>query len=741
VGARRHFARRTPEGRDGMKQVLIRQGRVVVEEMPAPTCGPREVLVATAFSVISSGTESACVRASEPPGAVSRWTHRVKKAGEVLEMVTRRGLRETGAAVRARIQGPSAVAGYSLSGTVLQVGAEIANFVPGQRAACGGAASAHHAELVAVPQNLVVPVPESLSLEHAALVTLGAIALQGVRQADARLGEIVCVVGLGVIGQITVSLLQAAGCRVVGVDLDPERVERAVGLEAGLVAGREDVEQAIDHLTAGRGVDTVVLTAATPSSEPIQQAVRLLRRRGRVVVLGDVGMEIDRAPFYMKEAELRISCSYGPGRYDPAYERDGHDYPYEHVRWTENRNMAEFLRLAAAGRLPLDRWVDFTIPIDDAGWAYDELSRTGYGGRPLTVLLQYPRKTAAADLDAPGARRVDVVPSSGTAGLGVALVGPGTFARAVQLPNLASLSPAASLRAVVGRTANSAREAARIFAACYATTDLDEVLRDEDVAIALICTRHDQHAAQAKRALEAGKAVFLEKPAALNDEELDGLEAAVLASGRPFTVGFNRRFSPTVEELRRALERRHGPLSLQYRVNAGKLPRDHWTLGPRGGGRLIGEACHMIDLMGHLVGKPREGWDLRLMTTPPGRDDLPTGDNFTLSLRYSDGSLGVLSYGSVGDPSAGKERIELHCDGQSAVVEDFRPLTPQRGNSSERKSRAADKGHAELLRRFVEHVHGRAAEPIPLAELLDVSRFVLELDRTASGAARIDAGP
>jgi len=703
---------------------------VVVEDMPAPRCGEGEVLVRTSYSLISSGTETTTLRDSAPRGGASVWSHRLHKVGEVARMVVERGLTDTRTAVAARLEGESLVSGYSLAGTVIEVGCRVRDLVPGQRVACAGAASAHHAEIVAVPRNLVVPVPAELALEQAACVTLGAIALQGVRQADVRLGEVVCVLGLGLIGQLTVALLRASGCRVVGVDLDPQRVARAkeLGLELGFDASTEELESSLKALTGGHGADVAILTASTDSSDLTHRAVRLIRKKGRVVVVGAVGMDLDRAPFYMKEAELRISCSYGPGRYDPAYEEAGQDYPFGYVRWTENRNMAEFLRLAADGSVPLDSLIDRTFEIDQAEQAY-ALLRTGSGeSTPLGLLLRY---SPALEERAKENSRIEMVPRTRKVdGLGVACVGPGDFARAVHLPNLASLGPTATLRAVVGRSANRARETARRFAAEYAATDMEEVLRDESVDLLLICTRHDLHAKQAARALRAGKAVFLEKPAAIDLEGLEMLELAIREAGCPFTVGFNRRFAPDVLALRTLLEERRGPLAAHYRINAGALPADHWTLGDEGGGRLIGEACHMIDLLGHLVGHPRTEHSLSTLA-PGAAGGLPLGDNFALTCRYADGSLTTLTYTSLGHPGAGKERLECYWDGRTAILDDFRRLELHGAPGSTAVREKPDKGHATMLRRFVEHVRGQGPAPIPLDELLDVSRFVLRLDAQA----------
>jgi predicted dehydrogenase/threonine dehydrogenase-like Zn-dependent dehydrogenase len=716
-----------------MKQVLIRQGVVVVEEMPVPIPGPGEVLVRTDYSLISAGTETASVRASAPTDRVSRWANRLRKVGEVARMTVERGLAETRTAVAARLEGPSQLSGYSLSGTVESVGRQIGDLVPGQRVACAGAASAHHAEYVAVPRNLVSVVPEGLDARQAAFVTLGSIAMHGVRQADVRLGEYVAVVGLGLLGQLTVALLRASGCRVLGSDVRVERVERAagLGLERGFVVGRDDFVEGVRDATGGRGADAVILTAGTASSEPIREAVEALRRRGRVVVVGAVGMEIQRDSFYMKEAELRIACSYGPGRYDPRYEVEGQDYPYEWVRWTENRNMEEFLRLAADGRVPLERLVDRVIPVERAPEGYEALTATT-DDAPLGVLLEYP---AAKERPRESRRHtIDVVPrKSAERGLGVALIGPGGFASEVHLPNLRGLASRATLRAVVGRTGNAAREVARSYAGAYATVDLDEALGDEQVDVVLIATRHDQHAEQAARALRAGKAVFLEKPAAITREQLVELDAVARETGRPIVVGFNRRFAPDVQALAALLARRHGPLVADYRVNAGRLPADHWVHGPEGGGRLIGEACHMLDLLRFLVGSPRTSADVLPLAPPPGRHDLSIVDNLAVHLGYVDGSIATLSYTSLGNPAAGKERLELHWDGKTAVIDDFRSLTVWGEEARGREGGAPDKGHAELLKRFLDHAAGTSPAPIAWNDVVDVTRLTFDLDDAVRG--------
>jgi predicted dehydrogenase/threonine dehydrogenase-like Zn-dependent dehydrogenase len=707
-----------------MKQVLIREGRAVVTEMPRPACGAGEILVRTAFSLISPGTESSALRGTAPGPSAEVWQRRGRRAGEVVRLVKDRGLRGAAAAVRARLEGGSVASGYSLAGTVVQTGDGVGDLVPGQRVACAGDDCAHHAELVAVPRLLAVPVPENVDLQRAAWVTLGAIALNSVRQAATQLGDLVCVSGLGPIGQLAAELLCASGCRVIATDLDPGRVERARGIPRlidALVEQQDDVEAALARHGAGRGADAVLVAAATPSSEPVLRAVDRLRLRGRLVVVGAVGLDLDRDAFYAKEVELRVARSYGPGRHDPAYERDGRDYPYPYVRWTENRNMSEFLRLVSTGAIDPARLVDRVHPLEEAPLAYEALGADA-GSRPLGVLLAYPDAPDPAARDAAD-RSVEVVDPGRSGGLRVAVVGPGSFASQVHLPNVAELGELATLRWIVGSSPDRAREAARRWAAQRATTDLDEALGDPDLDAVLICTRHDLHAEQATRALRAGKAVFLEKPAALTHEELSRLEQAIAESALPFTLGLNRRFAPAVTAFRTRLAARHGPLDLHYRVRAEPLPTGHWATGPAGGGRILGEACHMIDLMQLLVDSPRVGH--RLLTAPTGPDAPCRGDRFALACSYADGSLATLHYSTAGDASAGKERLEARWDDRSEAIEDF--STPRSGR--------ADKGHRALLEGFLQHVTG-GPEPIPLDAILNVSRFVLDLDVESRGAPR-----
>ena len=571
-----------------MKQVILRNGQAVVEEVPAPALLSGGVLVQVAFSCISPGTETATLSTSEVKmgvGLIRSALRHPEKVRQVIASVKTRGFRATKALVQGRLGFGSAV-GYSCAGIVAEVDEGVESFRPGDRVACAGAGYANHAEAVVVPQNLTVAVPPAVDLAAAATATLGAIALQGVRRAQPTLGETVGVIGLGLVGQLTVQLLKAAGCRVVGIDLQRTRVElaRSLGLDEGLVPTDGGLEARILALTQGFGLDAVILTAATRSDDPVNLAMRLARRKGRVVVVGDVGLDLQRAEMYHKELDLLMSTSYGPGRYDPLYEEGGIDYPFGYVRWTENRNMAAYLDLVAAGKIRLAPLIASVFPLADAAKAYETIKTEG---GPLTVLLQ---NAVAADrrlLE----RRIVVTPRPrGRDGrLRVAIIGAGGFAQATHLPNLKQLADRYEIRAIVSRQGTSAVAVARQYEAAVAATDYRQVLDDPEVDAVFICTRHHLHAIQAAEALRAGKHVFVEKPMAIAREELadlvktiQGLQAAGTCPA--FMVGFNRRFSPYAVRAKEAIAAHVHPLLVRYRMNAGPLPPDHWVNGPEGGG-------------------------------------------------------------------------------------------------------------------------------------------------------------
>lgn len=625
--------------------------------------------------------------------------------------------------------------GYSAAGEVIAVGEGVADVSVGDLVACAGAGKANHADFVSVPRNLACRVPRGCDLRAAATTTVGAIALQGVRRAAAQIGETVAVIGLGLIGQITVQLLRAAGARVIGLDLDAARVEKARTL--GLDAGESDPEafsRAVRDFTGGRLADRVLVTAAAKSDAAINLAMEVARPKGTVVIVGDVGLSLKREHFYRKELDLLMSTSYGPGRYDRDYEEGGHDYPFGHVRWTMNRNMQAYVSLIAEGRIDVGTLIERVVPVSEAPAAYRDLARA-HGAAPLGVLLSYPDDTRqlAEAPDAPrmtvrGARR----PPEGV--LRYALVGAGAFGTSMLVPQMARRKDRFFLRAVVSRNTAVGGNFARANQVEVLATDLDAVLADPQIDLVVIATRHHEHADQAVRALEAGKHVFVEKPLAITWEQLERVAAAYerLDPKPLLMVGFNRRFSPAMQALQNALRGRRGPLMVNYRVNAGYIPLDSWLHGPQGGGRNIGEACHMYDCFRFLAAAPVES--IQASAIHPG--DLPyrRNDNFSAALRYADGSLGTLVYTSMG-PKSGlpKERVEIFCDGEAYVLDDYVSLTRASDGQSLWASPAVDKGHFEELSRFGDAL--AAGEPAPIAfdEIMEATVAALRVESLLMG--------
>jgi len=712
-----------------MKQVLVRSGAIVVEEVPAPTPGPREVLLRVAYSCVSAGTELAGLRTSALP-LYRRALKQPEHVRRALEMIREQGLARTWERISGKLAAGSPT-GYSVAGEVLEVGSEVDGIEPGERLACAGAGIANHAEFVSVPVNLAAPVPAGVELADASTVTLGAIALQGVRRCAPTLGERIVVLGLGLLGQLTAQLLRANGCRVIGVDVNPERTRIASGLGLAVAldpAAGDWVAQAL-RCTEGIGADAVIVTASSSSPEVIAQALRCCRRKARVVVVGDVNLQLERADLYAKELDLLISTSYGPGRYDPAYEEGGQDYPLPYVRWTENRNMRAYLELLGSGALSLGPLRAGTFPVDRAAEAYEALK----GGQGMIALLQYPQREGAR------ARTVALAPRAGstTAGaLPVALVGAGGFAQGMHLPNLMKLRRHFVLQAVVSRTGANAKAVAKQYGAAYATTSLAEALADERIRLVMIATRHDQHAAMALAALEAGKHVFLEKPLALTAEELGAIErfyAAHRAEPPLLMTGFNRRFAPAVTRLRAVLRERASPLVVNYRMNAGYLPANHWVHGPEGGGRNRGEACHIYDLFQALTGSSWVHCQAQSIGSPAGqyRQD----DNFVMSARYADGSLCTLTYTALGAKDYPKERMDVFCDGAVFALDDYRTLTSYGRATPHWSAASANKGQFEELEALAAALSSGGAWPISLTDQLAATRLALAVQAQLGGAS------
>lgn len=704
-----------------MKQVAqsIMDGRMQVLDVPAPTLRPHGVLVNACWSLISAGTERAKADLGQK-SLVGKARSRPDQTAQMVAKIRRDGLLSTYRTVKARIEELNPI-GYSCAGVVTGVGELAGGCQVGDRVACGGGGYANHAEVVYVPGTLVVPVPKEVSLDEAAFATVGAIALQGVRQSGVVLGDQVAVIGLGLLGQLTVQLLRAAGCEVAGMDLDASRCSLAASFGASVVTHAQ-ADTAIRELMAAtkeRGFDAVILTASTKDSGPIRLAGQIARDRGTVVVVGDVGMDIPRSPFYEKEITVRLSRSYGPGRYDPMYEELALDYPLGYVRWTEQRNMAEFVRLLAERRVDARSLITHRFSIDHAAEAYALLSTRGSAA--LGVLLQYPQAaTGEAAASAAASQRIWIAGSASTtkrvvpAKVGVSLLGAGNFATTTLLPALAR-DPRVVLRGVYTISGLSARDVAGQHRFAYCAGSADEILSDDDTSAVVIATRHSSHAELSERALRAGKTVFVEKPLAISEEQLATMVKAQRETEGCLTVGFNRRFSPLTRSVVKQLEHRSSSVTVLIRVNAGAISHEHWIQSlEEGGGRVIGEVCHFVDLAGCLVGDQAT----QVYAVSADKDRPPAlSDTLSITLTYPDRSVATIVYAATGDTKYPKERVEVFCEGQVMVIDDFKTLTTVRGGKTRLKRLPrADKGHAAEMKAFLDLVQGEASNVLTFAD-------------------------
>lgn len=691
-----------------MKQIEqnYRSGKLRVIDAPAPRASESSALVRTAVSLISAGTEKQIIelaRASLAGKAIAR----PDLVRQTIRKVKAEGILPVAQKVFSKLDTPIPL-GYSLAGSVIDAGA-LSGVANGDRVACAGAGIANHAEFNAVPRNLMVRIPDGVDDEAASFVTLGAIALQGVRVANPTLGERVVVTGLGLIGLLTVQLLKANGCRVLGFDPNPARAALAREMGADMAVS-EDLAAAASAFTNGYGADAVIVTASSKSSEPLNQAAEISRLKGRVVIVGLVGMTVDREPFYKRELDLRLSMSYGPGRHDPSYEVDGHDYPLPYVRWTEQRNMQAFLELVAEGRVTPQRLVTHRFPIEEAEKAYALMD----GDEPyLAILLTYSDTAEPAHaVSLPAAR------TAAPAGDGVAFIGFGNYTKSVLFPAFRKAG-GGTLRTVVTASGISAHAAAEKFGFARAATAPSEAFDDPEVSTVFIATRHDSHARLTLAALEAGKNVFVEKPLALTKEELDQVMAAARKAPGILVVGFNRRFAPMVREARAALVQRGGPLVMSYRINAGPIPRESWVHGSQGGGRILGEVCHFVDTLAALAGAP----PVSVEAASPASID----DSVAAVLRFADGSVGTILYSSIGDNAVSKERIEVFGTGIVVEIDDFSSIAISRNGKTTRRKATQDKGQADLTAAFLAAAKAGTASPMPLDEIEAVSAATLAL--------------
>jgi predicted dehydrogenase len=678
-----------------MIQVIenIQSGEIALEDVPSGFPGRGRVIIGSRVSLISSGTERMLVKFGLA-GWIEKTRHQPDKVRQVLDKIRTDGLIATMDSVKAKLDQPMPL-GYLNAGVVLGVGPDVTDFKPGDRVVSNGP----HAEVVSVPKNLCARIPTGVPDESAAFTVLGAIALQGIRLAQPSLGETFAVIGLGLVGLLTAQILRANGCRVVGIDPNPSRMK---------LAG----QFGLTRYSEGEAVDGVLICAATESDGPVHQAATMCRQRGRVVLVGLSGLKLSRDDFYKKELSFQVSCSYGPGRYDPSYEHKGRDYPLGFVRWTAQRNFEAVLQLLSEGKLDVAPLITHRFPFDRAEEAYAVI----LGKEPhLGVLLEYPEKLAGA-LCKPAVRTsAPRLPHTNDQPV-IALIGAGQHAVRMLLPAIKNCK--ARLKIIVNNTGFVAGFAARKFGFEVASTDLASAFADPEVNTVFIATRHDSHARLVCGALEAGKNVFVEKPLAISAEELEDIQRAYASGRGTLMVGFNRRFAPHTAKIRTLLESASSPRAMFMTVNAGPLPADHWAKDREiGGGRVVGEACHFIDLLRYLVASP-------IRATKASRI---TGDTISINLEFADGSMGTVHYLANGHKSFPKERLEIFCGGRILQLDNFRSLRGYgwpgfRGMRSWRQ----DKGHAATVSAFIAAVKCGGPSPIPFAELIEVTKASFE---------------
>jgi predicted dehydrogenase/threonine dehydrogenase-like Zn-dependent dehydrogenase len=710
-----------------MKQVLQnRSGLTVVRDVPAPQCGRGSVLVRNAFSTISAGTERSRVALSQK-SLLEKARDRPDLVREVVERARHEGVRSTRDAVQRRLSQETPV-GYSSAGTVIELGVGVSALSPGDRVACAGGGYANHAEIVSVPANLVAKVPDEVPLEVAAMATIAAIPLHALRLTGMALGESVAVIGCGLVGQIACRLAHAAGARVFALDIDPIRVEqaRSSGIEEAFVSDSE-VAQRIRAATGGVGVDNVLITAASPSSDPLVLAADIACDRGSLVLVGDVPVSFPRAPLYEKELSFRISRSYGPGRYDTDYEEKGLDYPIGYVRWTEKRNMECILDLQSRGRLELADLIE-PVPVEQAADAYERLVGPA-SSRPQRALVLAYDDSPPSQADGLEQRTVAVASrietrtaSAAKSPIRIGLIGPGSFALRVLLPAL--VAEGAELSVVSGGSGPSAEAAARTFGFVRVAETPAAVIAEESVDAVVIATRHGSHAPLVVEALQAGKHVFTEKPLALTVEELNAVMAAAAESTGILAVGFNRRFAPLLRQLRAFVLSPPAPVAAVYRVSAGRLPPSHWVHDlEQGGGRTLGEVCHFADSLSFITGSPV----VEVHSAGYGDPQLAVQarDNVAVTLGFANGSVGSILYVADGSARLPKERLEAFSEGRTAILDDFRTLELLGPEGKDKHGgRRQDKGHRSEIASFLRGIEQREP-PVPLTEIANVSLTVL----------------
>ncbi|MCB9146375.1 MAG: bi-domain-containing oxidoreductase [Anaerolineales bacterium] len=697
-----------------MKQLLqnIKDGKTIVEDVPIPTPREGQALVKVFASLVSAGTERMVVEFAEK-SYLGKARSRPDLVKQTLDKAKREGIMPTVQAVFNRLDQPMGL-GYSTAGVIVALGKNMQGFKVGQRVACAGGGYATHAEYNVVPRNLLTPLPKNVDFESASFTTLGAIALHGFRLADPQLGENVAVIGLGLLGLLTIQLAAAAGCNVLGIDIDPKRVKLASSLNVEAVT-RPQAESAASAFTANRGFDSIIICADTSSNDPVELAGVIARDRAKVVATGAVGLNFPRKIYYEKELSFINSRSYGPGRYDLNYEENGQDYPIGYVRWTEGRNFQAVVDLMASGKLKVERLISHRFDIEEGVKAYEVI--TGKKKEPfLGVVLKYPEEKVSG---APVSRVTFKQPDTGTLDtVKLGVLGAGLFANSTLLPVLKN-NKDFELVGIASSGGLHAQHSGKKFGFQYATSSEDEIINDPKINTVAILTRHDTHADLVVKALKAGKHVFVEKPLAVDSRQLAVVSKQLKSSGTLLTVGFNRRFASLIQSLKSQISNHQEPKHLHYRVNAGFIPANHWTQDEAiGGGRIIGEACHFIDVLTFLVG----ALPVKVSAHALPNNGKYKEDNVSMTFTFADGSIGVVDYLANGDKSLPKERLEVFCGGRVAVLDDYVSLTTVKDGKKKVESGAQDKGWRAEMAAFAESVRAGKEPPIPYEQILAVTK-------------------
>ncbi|NVO02101.1 MAG: Gfo/Idh/MocA family oxidoreductase [Bacteroidetes bacterium] len=690
-----------------MKQVFKNNNNIKVYDVPLPTPGENEIMVAVGASVISTGTEIMGMHYGQKK-LIDVFLEKKALINKALQKIKEEGLNATIKTIKRKLD-PSEQTivfnpiGYSNSGTIVSKGRFVKNFNVGDRVACAGSGIASHAEYVAVPVNLAVKLPENVSIRDAAFTTIGSIAMQGIRRANVTFGETIVITGLGLLGLLAVQIAKAWGLIVIGLDLNDKRLEiaKSMGADYCFLANKIESENTIHELTNMNGADAVIIYASTKSSEPSNQAFKLCRRKGKVVVVGAIGMDLNREEMYMKELDFLMSTSYGPGRYDSLYENKGIDYPIGYVRWTENRNMTEFVRLISTGQIDVHQLISQSFSIDQADQAYQSLFTNPENN--ISCLFQYQHEV----MEAPANKCILYTRPTHSGKIRVGIIGAGGFVRSSHLPNILKLPELFELKALANRTPASAKSVGEKYKAAYITTEYQQILKDPDIEMVVIGTRHDLHANQVIDAIQAGKHVLIEKPLAITEEELE----LIRKTHEQFpnihvSVGFNRRYSSLTKKVKEIIDLSKGPIFINYRINAGHIPSNHWVQNlEEGGGRVVGEVCHFIDLVCFLI--ESEVSNIQVAHIPINNVNIQSTDNLSILLTHEDGSVSNIIYVSQGGKNMPKERLEVFLDNSSMIIDDFNCLQMFNTKEKDIKLKQTDKGHYIEIEEFAKLINGK----------------------------------